>query len=184
MLLHGDELGRTQQGNNNAYCQDNELTWVDWEHADRALVEFTALVSQLRREHPVFRRRRFFDGRPVRRGAGAPLRDITWFTPDGQEMTEEDWEAGFGKSVAVYLNGLGVPDRDSRGERITDDSFLLFFNAHDGPIDFCLPSAEYAEKWAVVLDTATPQVTDAPTAEAQSSLTVEGRSLLVLQKTD
>jgi isoamylase len=184
MLLHGDEMGRSQRGNNNAYCQDNDLTWVDWEHADGALVEFTAMVSQLRREHPVFRRRRFFDGRPVRRGAGAPLPDITWFTPDGQEMTEEDWEAGFGKSVAVYLNGLGVPDRDSRAERVTDDSFLLFFNAHHGSIDFSLPSVEYAEKWSVVLDTASTRVTDVPTAEAGSSLTVEGRSLLVLRKTD
>jgi len=184
MLLHGDELGRSQRGNNNAYCQDNDLTWVDWEHADGELLEFTAMVSELRRTHPVFRRRRFFDGRPVARGAGAPLPDIAWFTPDGRAMTEENWEAGFGRSVAVYLNGLGVPDRDSRGERVTDDSFLLFFNAHHGQIDFVLPPAEYAEKWAVVLDTATAQVADAPTAEAQSSLTVEGRSLLVLRKTD
>jgi len=184
MLLHGDELGRSQLGNNNAYCQDNDLTWVDWEHADGELLEFTAMVSELRRTHPVFRRRRFFDGRPVARGAGAPLPDIAWFTPDGRAMTEENWETGFGRSVAVYLNGLGVPDRDSRGERVTDDSFLLFFNAHHGQIDFVLPPAEYAEKWAVVLDTATTQVADAPTAEAHSSLTVEGRSLLVLRKTD
>jgi glycogen operon protein len=184
MLLHGDELGRSQRGNNNAYCQDNELTWVDWEQADSALIEFTAQVSRLRREHPVFRRRRFFDGRPVRRGPNGGLPDIGWFAPDGQEMSEEDWEAGFGKSVAVYLNGQGIAGRDNRGERITDDSFLLCFNAHDGPIDFTLPLSEYAGKWEVELDTATPHLTEPATAEAQASITVEARSLLVLRRAD
>ncbi len=184
MLLHGDELGRTQGGNNNAYCQDNEITWVDWERADETLVDFTAQVSRLRREHPVFRRRRFFDGRPVRRGTNGGLPDIGWFAPDGQEMSEEDWEAGFGKSVAVYLNGQGIPDRDNRGERITDDSFLLFFNAHDGSIEFTLPNADYAGKWEVVLDTATPQLTEPPTVEAQGMLTVEPRSLVALRRAD
>jgi isoamylase len=184
MVLHGDELGRTQRGNNNAYCQDNELTWIDWEHADEALIEFTGQVARLRREHPVFRRRRFFDGRPVRRGSTAGLPDIAWFAPDGKEMTEEDWEAGFGKSVAVYLNGQGIPDRDNRGERITDDSFLLCFNGHDGAIDFTLPTAEYAAKWEVVLDTATPQLTEPPTVEAGGGITVEPRSLLALRRAD
>jgi isoamylase len=184
MLLHGDELGRTQHGNNNAYCQDNEITWVDWEQADEALTHFTTQVSRLRREHPVFRRRRFFDGRPVRRGPNAGLPDIGWFGPDGQEMSEEDWETGFGKSVAVYLNGQGIPGRDNRGERITDDSFLLCFNAHHGAIDFTLPPSEYAEKWEVVLDTATPQLTEPPTVEAQSSVTVQPRSLVALRRAD
>jgi glycogen operon protein len=184
MLLHGDELGRTQGGNNNAYCQDNEITWVDWDHADDELIDFTTQVSRLRREHPVFRRRRFFDGRPVRRGSSGGLPDIGWFAPDGKEMSEEDWEAGFGKSVAVYLNGQGIPDRDNRGERITDDSFMLFFNAHDGSIEFTLPTVDYASKWEVVLDTATPQLTEPPTVEAQGMLTIEPRSLLVLRRAD
>ena len=182
MLLHGDELGRTQRGNNNAYCQDNDITWVDWASVDTDLVEFTSLVSRLRRDHPVFRRRRFFDGRPVRRGAGAPLPDIAWFTPNAEEMSEEDWEAGFGKSVAVFLNGDGIPDRNSRGERVTDDSFILIFNAHDGSIDFTLPAPEYGMKWEVVLDTATPQQVEPAVAEAAGTLTVEARSLAVLRK--
>jgi isoamylase len=184
MLLHGDELGRTQRGNNNAYCQDNDITWLDWASADEDLIRFTTQVSRLRRDHPVFRRRRFFTGRPVRRGAGAPLPDIAWFTPDAREMAEEDWEAGFGKSVAVFLNGEGISDRNARGERVTDDSFVLIFNAHDGSIDFTLPPEEYGRKWEVVLDTATPQLAEPAVAEAQSTITVEARSLAVLRKVD
>ena len=182
MLLHGDEAGRTQQGNNNCYCQDNDITWMDWANLDEDLIRFTSQVSQLRHDHPVFRRRRFFNGRPVRRGAGEPLSDITWFTPDGREMTEEDWESGFGKSVAMFLNGDGIPDRNQRGERITDDSFVMIFNAHDGSIDFTLPASEYGSKWEVVLDTATPQLAEPAPAAAQTVLTVEARSLAVLQR--
>src|SRR4051794_35946102 len=182
MLLHGDETGRTQQGNNNGYCQDNDITWLDWSDVDEELARFTAQVTALRRDHPVFRRRRFFDGRPVRRGAGAPLPDIAWFTPDASEMAEEDWEAGFGKSVAVFLNGDGIPDRNSRGERVTDDSFIMIFNAHDGSIDFPLPPSEYGSKWEIVLDTATPQQAVPAPAAAQSTLTVEARSLAVLRR--
>jgi isoamylase len=183
MLLHGDETGRTQGGNNNGYCQDNDITWLDWSHVDQDLCAFTARVSALRRDHPVFRRRRFFDGRPVRRrGAGAPLPDIAWFTPDAREMAEEDWEAGFGKSVAVFLNGDGIPDRNARGDRVTDDSFIMIFNAHDGSIDFTLPAAEYGAKWEVVLDTATPQLAEPALAAATSAITVEARSLAVLRK--
>ena len=182
MLLHGDETGRTQRGNNNGYCQDNDITWLDWAQVDEELLRFTTQVSQLRREHPVFRRRRFFDGRPVRRGAGARLPDIAWFTPDSREMTEEDWEAGFGKSVAVFLNGEGIPDRNARGERVVDDSFIMIFNAHDGSIDFTLPSPEWGAKWEIVLDTATPQLAEPAPAAAQSLLTVEARSLCVLRR--
>ena len=182
MLLHGDETGRTQRGNNNGYCQDNDITWLDWAHVDEELLRFTAAVSQLRREHPVFRRRRFFDGRPVRRGEGTRLPDIAWFTPDSQEMTEEDWEAGFGKSVAVFLNGEGIPDRNARGERVVDDSFIMIFNAHDGSIDFTLPPSAWGAKWEIVLDTATPQLAEPAPAAAQSVLTVEARSLCVLRR--
>ena len=182
MLLHGDETGRTQHGNNNGYCQDNDITWLDWAHVDEDLLRFTSQLSQLRREHPVFRRRRFFDGRPVRRGEGTRLPDIAWFTPDSQEMTEEDWEAGFGKSVAVFLNGEGIPDRNARGERVVDDSFIMIFNAHDGSIDFTLPHPEWGAKWEIVLDTATPQLAEPAPAAARSVLTVEARSLCVLRR--
>ena len=182
MLLHGDETGRTQRGNNNGYCQDNDITWLDWAQVDEELLRFTARVSQLRREHPVFRRRRFFDGRPVRRGEGTRLPDIAWFTPDAREMTEEDWEAGFGKSVAVFLNGEGIPDRNSRGERVVDDSFIMIFNAHDGSIDFTLAPIEWGAKWEIVLDTATPQLAEPAPAAATSVLTIEARSLCVLRR--
>jgi glycogen operon protein len=179
MVCHGDELGRTQRGNNNGYCQDNELTWIDWANLDEQLVEFSRRVSRLRREHPVFRRRRFFDGRPVRRGDQLP--DIAWFTPDGSAMTEEDWDSGFGRSVAVYLNGQGIPDRDGRGERVTDDSFYLCFSAHYEPIEFSLPTEEYGASWSVVVDTTHPDVDDR-TIPAGKSIEVGARSLVVLQK--
>ncbi|MCP2258204.1 glycogen operon protein [Streptoalloteichus tenebrarius] len=158
MLLHGDEFGRTQHGNNNAYCQDNELSWLDWSLAakNEELLAFTRSLAELRRAHPVFRRRRFFRGRPLRRND--ELRDIAWFTPSGEEMTEQDWECGFGRSVSVFLNGDGIPDVDRLGRRVTDDSFLLCFNAHDGAIDFVMPDVEYGDEWTVVLDTASGEV--------------------------
>jgi glycogen operon protein len=179
MLAHGDELGRTQQGNNNVYCQDNELSWVDWASADTDLVEFTKTVSALRSAHPVFRRRRFFSGRPVPR-SGDELPDIAWFAPDGSEMTDEDWESGFAKSLAVYLNGQGIPDRDERGERITDDSFLLWFNAHHEPIDFALPSDKYGTAWHPVIYSAA-DVDDEATHEAGAVVSVAARSVMVLR---
>ena len=148
MLLGGDEIGRTQRGNNNAYCQDNEVSWFDWQHADDELLEFTRQVIALRREHPIFRRRRWFQGRPIR---GTP--DIAWFRPDGREMDDADWESGFAKSVAVFLNGDAIPDRDERGREVTDDRFLLVLNAHDEPIDWRLPPHR-AARWTVALDTA------------------------------
>jgi isoamylase len=153
MICHGDELGRTQDGNNNGYCQDNEITWVHWDQADIDLMEFTGRVSAVRAEHPVFRRRRFFDGRPVRRRGSTSVPDISWFRPDGSEMSDDDWDSGFDKSIAVYLNGHGIPDRDTRGQRITDDSFILCFNAHHEPIEFTLPPEEFGEFWLPVIDT-------------------------------
>ena len=147
MISHGDELGRTQGGNNNGFCQDSEITWIHWDETDTALVEFTRAVSALRTEHPVFRRRRFFTGLPVRRRDAYGVPDISWFRPDGTEMSDDDWEAGFGRSIAVYLNGLGIPGLDARGHRVTDDSFVLCFNAHDEPLQFILPPAEFGSAW-------------------------------------
>jgi len=183
MLSHGDELGRTQQGNNNTYCQDNELTWVDWQDADQELIAFTRSVAALRRDHPTFRRRRFFNGRPVRRKDQPPLPDIAWLRPDGSEMTEEDWDSGFGRAISVFLNGQGITGSDERGERITDDSFLLCFSAHHEPIEFKVPDSEDGP-WRTVLDTA---VLDQDEVAARSPLdsaviSVAARSVVVLRR--
>jgi isoamylase len=182
MLSHGDELGRTQRGNNNGYCQDNELTWVDWENADAELLDFVRKLSKFRAEHPLFRRRRFFDGRPVRRAQGTPVPDLTWFAPDGRQMTEDDWESDFGRCVGLYLNGHGIHERDARGGPITDDSFLLCLNAHHEPVQFTMPPPEYGGKWRVVLDTDEPTLAEAATIEASGGVTVQARSLLVLTR--
>ena len=131
MMLHGDELGRTQRGNNNTYAQDSELSWMHWDGADTPLIEFVAAIARLRRQHPTFRRARFFDGRPVRRGEGEALPDIVWLTPAGDEMVPDDWDSGFGRAIGVFLNGQGIRGRDARGEQIIDLSFILYFNAHD-----------------------------------------------------
>src|SRR3954451_15433643 len=179
MICHGDELGRTQDGNNNGYCQDNEITWMDWAKVDEELVAFTQRVSQLRHEHPVFRRRRFFDGRPTRRGEGLP--DIAWFTPDGQEMTEDDWESGFGRSISMYLNGDGIPDRDHRGQRVVDGSFLLCFSAHDEAIDFTVPREEDGASWAVVIDTMTATAEE-HVVKPGDTISVGPRALVVLER--
>jgi isoamylase len=162
--------------------QDNELSWIDWAQADTDLMEFTRPVSALRAAHPVFRRRRFFSGRPVRQRGAQGLPDISWFRPDGSEMNDEDWNSGVGKCVAVYLNGHGIPDLDERGQRVTDDSFLLCFNGHHEPIDFVLPPAEFGARWEPTIYTAdTVAVDGTKPADAAESLTVEGRSILVLR---
>jgi glycogen operon protein len=182
MLLHGDELGRTQRGNNNAYCQDNELSWVDWSSADQELFAFTAALIAMRREHPVFRRRRFFAGRPIR--GGDDLRDIAWFTESGKEMTEHDWEVQVGQYLTVFLNGDGIPDADARGQPVTDNSFLLCFNASYTDIDVQLPGNGYGREWTVVLDTATSQLPGSrgATAPGDAKITVTGRSLVILER--
>ena len=180
MIAHGDELGRTQGGNNNTYCQDSELTWMHWLAADECLIEFTASVIRLRHQHPTFRRRRFFDGRPVNRGAGEPLPDIVWLTPDGEPMRSEDWSAGFGRSVGVFLNGNGIRGGDARGQQVLDDSFLLLFNAHDGTLDWRLPTPEYAPGWRLVIDTSgIPE--NLETIAADAIVKVADRAMIVLQ---
>ncbi|MDF9751029.1 glycogen debranching protein GlgX [Arthrobacter sp. ES3-54] len=180
MLLHGDELGRTQQGNNNTYCQDSELSWVHWDAMDQPLVEFTAVVNKIRRDHPIFRRSRFFDGRPVRRGEGEKLPDIVWLNTDGKEMLPEDWGSGFGRTIGVFYNGHGIQEQDSRGRRITDDSFLLAFNAHDDSVEFLLPAEEYSPFWDLLVDTADTADTGEP-LKAGSVLKLAAKSLVVLR---
>jgi len=150
MLLGGDEIGRTQQGNNNAYCQDNEISWFDWEHADHGLLQFTRRLIRLRHRHPVFCRRRWFHGRPIR---GGDVSDIGWFTPGGALMSEDDWRAGIATSLGVFLNGRAIPTPDERGEQIVDDSFYVMLNAHHEALDFHLPARAWGEHWTEVLDT-------------------------------
>jgi glycogen operon protein len=179
MLLHGDELGRSQHGNNNGYCQDSPLTWIDWEQIDEGLLEFTKTVIGMRTQHPTFRRRRFFSGRPVR-GEGEPVPDIAWLTPAGELMTEEDWEAGFAKSLATYLNGNGIRGMDERGESVTDDCFYLAFNAWHEPMEFTLPPSDYAPSRKVVLDTAELREAEPAEHKAGEAITVQGRAVVVL----
>ena len=183
MLLYGDEFGRTQGGNNNAYCQDNEISWVDWSMRARHDVQFnfTCSLAKLRKEHPVFRRRRFFDGTPVH-VKGEQLRDIAWFTPSAAEMTESDWETGYARSVAVFLNGDAIPSPDPRGQQVKDDSFLLLFNAADTSIEFTLPSSEYGERWEIVVDTTSPLDVERPSLKADGTVDVEARAVLVLRR--
>jgi isoamylase len=182
MILHGDEMGRTQHGNNNVYAQDNQLSWVDWATAkdNWALVEFTAKVAKLRRDHPVFKRRRFFSGTSLRGSGG--VADIVWFTPGGTEMDDEDWDSGFAKSLGVFLNGKAIRSPDSRGEPVVDDSFLMLFNAHDQPVEFTAPSEEFGESWLIEIDTAMPIEDEERTLKPGAVLAVEGRSLVVLRR--
>ena len=180
MLLHGDELGRTQHGNNNTYAQDSELSWVHWDDADQGLVEFSAALARLRKDHPTFRRSRFFDGRPVTRGEGEPLPDIEWLAPDGEAMKPDDWDSGFGRSIGMFLNGHGIRGRDARGETITDLNFLVLFNAHSESVDFLLPPDEYSEQWEIVVDTAGQAVSTDPVG-AGSTVSAHAQSVLVLR---
>lgn len=183
MITNGDEFGRTQHGNNNAYCQDNEVSWVDWSLLDThaELVDFTSALTAFRKAHPVLRRKRFFAGRPIRKGE--ELRDIAWFTPSGEEMTEQNWGDHFGKCVVVFLNGEGIPDLDARGMRVVDDSFLMAFNGHDEDIQVTLPDASYGLEWTVVVDTVSGQVGDGQKPiVAAGQLNLAARSLVVLQR--
>ncbi len=150
MLLGGDEIARTQRGNNNAWCQDNDVSWYDWELDEHARVQhaFTRRLIALRRRHPVFRRRHFLHGAS---STEFGLPDAWWFRPDGRKMTRRDWEQADGHVVGLFLNGQEFPDRDSRGQAIVDDSFLLLVNAHHEPVEFLLPAARYGARWTVEL---------------------------------
>jgi isoamylase len=175
MILGGDELGRSQGGNNNAYCQDSEISWFDWASVDEELLDVTRRLIALRRDHPVFRRRRWFQGRPIRGTV-----DLGWCKPDGTEMDDEDWDAGFARSVGVFLNGEAIPSRDVRGQRVVDDSFLLLFNAHDEALDWSLPK-QWGERWEVEVDTAGEQAEGAVFAGGDS-FAVSARSTVVLRR--
>ena len=183
MLLHGDEGGRTQDGNNNTYAQDGPISWVHWDELDEPLVEFTARVAQLRREHTTFRRRRFFTGTSARTstGEGERLNDIVWLHLDGRPMEEADWSAPDARSIGMYLNGHGIAGADARGQDVVDDHFLLYFNAAGDDVPLTLPPEEYAAAWDVVIDTgAVRRRKGAIRAGVRSK--VSGRSVLVLRE--
>lgn len=180
MIVAGDESGRTQGGNNNAYCQDNEISWMDWQHADTDLLDFTRKLIHFRKNHPVLRRRDWFQGLPVLHSG---LQDIAWFLPDGTEMTEENWMHDFAKSLGVFLNGNGIRSLGPKGEHILDDSFYVIFNAYHDQLTYKLPPRKYGKKWTKVLDTS-----ENVTAEndkifrAKQEITVQGRSVVMLRQ--
>ena len=178
MLLGGDELGRTQQGNNNAYCQDNEISWYDWENTDQFLLGFTKTLIGIRNRHPVFRRRRWFEGRRVH---GEGVHDIGWYNTDGTPMSDEDWNLGYARSLAVFLNGEAIPTPGPQGERVVDDSFMLLFNAHTEAVTFTVPEDLAGYEWQVVLDTSR-EMTCADLLGATDAWEVEGWSVVLLQQ--
>jgi isoamylase len=183
MLLAGDELGRTQHGNNNAYCHDSELSWLHWDDIDDDLLDFTRRLIGLRRAHPVFRRRRFFEGRRIQ-AAGAT--DIGWFTPRGTVMSESDWHNPSARSLAVFLNGDAIPTVGPRGERITDDSFFVLFNAAERRTPFTLPAGPWPASWTKVIDTTGAGFLDRSATRpvrVDHRLTVGAHSIVVLQST-
>ncbi|WP_442589129.1 glycogen debranching protein GlgX [Pedobacter sp. AW31-3R] len=180
MLVAGDEFGRTQQGNNNAYCQDNEISWLDWINADTELFTFTQALIALRKRHPIFCRRRWFQGVPIK---GIGLEDIAWFLPEGIEMEEHNWNEDFAKSLAIYLNGNDLRSTDAQGRKISDENFYIMFNAHDGFIDYQLPKERYGKEWIKVLDTSISTVSETYSRHFTSeTVRVEGRSIVLLKQ--
>jgi isoamylase len=181
MLLGGDELGRTQDGNNNAYCQDNEMSWFDWEPDDerQALWAFTRRLIALRRAHPVFRSTAFLEGRDVM-GSGLP--DVWWFRPDGRRMTRRDWGRPDARALGVFLNGEEIRRTTPQGERIVDDSFLVLLHAHHEPVRFTLPPRRFGLRWQVVLSTAHPELEEGPVLGAREGIELESRSLVLLRR--
>ncbi len=176
MILAGDEFGRSQGGNNNAYCQDNEVSWFDWESQDTELLEFTRKLVAFRQEHPVFHRPNFFQGRPI---IGHEMSDLAWFRNDGAEMEDGDWDAGL-KTVAVFLNGEAMGANNQRGEPITDDSFLMCLNAHFEAVDFTIPPA-IGEVWVKVVDTFKPEDEESLDIQAGDSVRLPPRTIVVFQ---
>jgi glycogen operon protein len=184
MLLGGDEMGRTQRGNNNAYCHDDELSWFDWSLAEKNddLVNLVSWLVQVRREHPVFRHRRWFldqSGADVAPGVA----DIAWFSPEGELMSDEEWR-GDRRALGMFLNGEGVHTRGDMGEHIVDESFLMLFNADSEDTEFTLPEKAWGERWRRLLDTrdALPDGDEGPELTAGATVPMVGRSVLLLRR--
>jgi len=182
MICGGDEIGRTQKGNNNAYCQDNEISWFDWENVDDELSAFVSRMIHFRHDHAVFQRRRWFVGRALR---GAEVGDIGWFKPDGQPMSEDDWKTGFSRTLGVFLNGKAIPTPDSQGEPIVDDSFYILFNAHYEAMTFTLPSV-WGDRWVKIVDTnhPVPDLREHRQMRAGEGVRLEAHSMIVLRRVD
>ena len=179
MISHGDEFGRTQRGNNNAYCQDNEITWVDWDFTDaqQALLEFSRHLIHLRRDHPVMRRRRFFKG-AADRGGESDLGEVEWFTPGGTHMTEEQWGQPWARATMVFYNGSAIGEPDRYGRRILDDDFLLLLNAAPEAVDFVIPDPVYGKVWKTIVNTGDDA--DASELHSGQTITVPERTSLIL----
>jgi glycogen operon protein len=183
MILGGDEFGRTQRGNNNSYCQDNELSWVNWEFnpADRELLAFVCRLIEIRRGHSTFRRSSFFQGRPIK---GVGIKDITWLTPDGGEMTDEEWDQSSARGLGMSLAGGAIGEDDQRGQPLSDDDFILLLNSHHERIDFALPVLPSASVWSVLIDTSADDggAADERSFRSGERFPLEGRSLVLLIK--
>ena len=180
MLVAGDELGRTQGGNNNAYCQDNEISWVDWEAADLDLLTFSKKIIHFARRHPVFNRRRWFKGQPYK---GVDVEDIAWFRPDGEQVTEENWRDDYAKTLGIFLNGKAIPSPGPKGEKIVDDDFFLIFNAYHDSINFLLPPQKFGRRWTKILDTAIDYFEETgEMVPAKKTISIEGRSIVLLKE--
>jgi isoamylase len=180
MLLGGDEIARTQGGNNNGWCQDNEISWFDWELDERAQrqLEWAQRLIALRRAHPVFHRRDFLTGE----SRDGSLPDAWWFRPDGRRMTQQDWNAG-AQRLGLFLNGEQISAPGPVGERVEDDSFLLLFNASGEDVGFSLPSRRFGKQWQLVLRTADPGA-DSVTVPARGALPLVARSMALLRRVD
>lgn len=179
MLTGGDEMGRTQGGNNNGYCQDNEVSWFDWENADEEFFEFCRQLIEFRGLHPVFRRRGWFQGKAIH---GGDVQDIAWFTPEGEKMAEEDWGTGYAKCLGVYLNGATIPNPNPRGEPVSDDNFYIVFNAHHEGVEFTLPDEYWGKRWILEFDTSLGRYEEEKRElSAGERFTAEARSMVVLR---
>jgi len=178
MLVAGDEFGRTQGGNNNAYCQDNEISWLNWDDMDDDLLKFTQQLIAFRTAHPAFRRRKWFQGQPIK---GKGLEDIAWFLPEGTEMSDDNWNQDFAKSLGIFLNGKGLHYINPIGENITDDNFYLIFNASHDSLDYMIPEKIYGKGWTKVLDTSDITIGQAKVNDKEI-ISVNGRSIVLLQQ--
>jgi glycogen operon protein len=183
MLLAGDEAGHTQQGNNNGYCQDNEISWLDWNLDPRreSLLEFTRSLIRLFHEHPVLRRRHFFQGRQIQ---GTDAKELAWFRADGQEMVAENWENSDNRCFGLSLAGDAVYETDSRGNRIVDDTLLILLNAHYEPVPFHLPELKPKEPWELILDTREGMIRLRPRFRRGAIYHLEARSLALFRLAD
>jgi isoamylase len=182
MLQAGDEMGRTQLGNNNGYCQDNELSWLDWnlQQEDTELLNFTRYLIRLRADHRVFRRQNFFQGRAIR---GTAVRDIVWLDPNGLEMTDEQWHESFARSLAVFLSGRALNEQNGRGQIIIDSDFVILLNAHHEPMEFHMPAEPADARWILRLNTAQDTGIEPQDVELQpaAAYPLKGRALAVFE---